>query len=329
MSDRGYLYVLANSAMPGMVKVGKTTRTVLERSKELSGATGLPTSFIVVFEQLFEDCTAAEQFVHSLLSKDGHRVANNREFFSAPVNEIVRAIMLAPGPISEHGKSSITVAEDNDELLQSDIHDELDELSFNGNFHQPDYVWSSVYDDAEGHYYGYDGYLEDYSDALRLYREAAKLGCLTAYNKLGKMYERGEGTSENRNKALEFYKEGARKGNAQCYWSMAMMFHHGRNSSNATKAFSLFIENHEKELPDGQHHLTVDWSEISNNCMSLLEAQFSFGVKVPEILDVIIEKRLDEIIHKTNCFIDYLRKNGNVELLPGYLKARSHLENMK
>lgn len=35
-NNRGYIYVLANSAMPDLVKVGKTTRTPAERAAELS-----------------------------------------------------------------------------------------------------------------------------------------------------------------------------------------------------------------------------------------------------------------------------------------------------
>ncbi|MEN9595630.1 MAG: hypothetical protein RL236_64, partial [Pseudomonadota bacterium] len=66
-NNRGYIYVLANSAMPDLVKVGKTTRTPAERAAELSKVTGVPTPFIVVYEQLVDDCTAAEEFVHTML----------------------------------------------------------------------------------------------------------------------------------------------------------------------------------------------------------------------------------------------------------------------
>ena len=86
MNDIGYLYVLANSAMPGIVKIGKTTRSSTERATELSKVTGLPTPFIVVYEQLFENCSSAEMFVHTFLTDKGFRISENREFFSAPVN---------------------------------------------------------------------------------------------------------------------------------------------------------------------------------------------------------------------------------------------------
>jgi hypothetical protein len=129
MRDVGFLYVLANSAMQGMVKVGKTTRSPAERAAELSAATGLPTPFIVVYEQLFEDCTEAETFVHTLLASKGFRVADNREFFSAPANEVIRAIALAPGAIDGDWNGAEEEAEDDDLLSDSPVGDELDALS--------------------------------------------------------------------------------------------------------------------------------------------------------------------------------------------------------
>ena len=58
----GYLYVLANSSIPGLVKIGKTTRLPSERADELSRVTGVATPFIVVYEDYFDDCAAAESF---------------------------------------------------------------------------------------------------------------------------------------------------------------------------------------------------------------------------------------------------------------------------
>src|SRR5947207_4857136 len=90
---RGYIYVLVNSSLPGLVKVGKTTRLPSERVQELSGATGVPTPFIVAFEQIFEDCDAAEACVHAALERQGLRQSNNREFFRASAAEVIRVIL--------------------------------------------------------------------------------------------------------------------------------------------------------------------------------------------------------------------------------------------
>jgi T5orf172 domain len=99
MKTTGSVYVLANSAMPGLVKVGKTQRSATERAQELSNETGIPTPFIVVYEQLFEDCDAAEKYVHTVLDRTGIRESSNREFFRATPKEVIEALLTAPGKL--------------------------------------------------------------------------------------------------------------------------------------------------------------------------------------------------------------------------------------
>jgi T5orf172 domain len=48
LSMRGYLYILSNSAMPNLFKIGFTTRTIKERIQELP-STGVPGVFEVDF----------------------------------------------------------------------------------------------------------------------------------------------------------------------------------------------------------------------------------------------------------------------------------------
>ena len=45
-----FIYVLENASMPGLVKIGRTDRSVSERVNELSSHTGVPTGFTVVKE---------------------------------------------------------------------------------------------------------------------------------------------------------------------------------------------------------------------------------------------------------------------------------------
>lgn len=247
MRDAGFLYVLANSAMQGMVKVGKTTRSPAERAAELSAATGLPTPFIVVYEQLFEDCTEAETFVHTLLASKGFRVADNREFFSAPVNEVVRAIALAPGAIEECGTQED--GEDADLIQTAPTGGALANLK-SPVTSSPE-PWRAVYEEAENNYYGHGDYLEDHEEALRLYKQAAILGCLDAYLRLGHMHHVGDGVRADTNKALKYYKEGARKGLPYCYWEMGQIYLHteafkgpegNEGISKAEKCFELYMK---------------------------------------------------------------------------------------
>ncbi len=55
MATIGTIYVLVNPSIPGLVKVGKTTRSVDIRIKELSTVTGVPSQFILVYEETFKD----------------------------------------------------------------------------------------------------------------------------------------------------------------------------------------------------------------------------------------------------------------------------------
>lgn len=89
----GYVYLLINHSMPGLVKVGRTTRPPADRVQELSGPTSVPTPFVLVFDVFVPDCVSAERLLHDLLTADGYRVADNREFFEAPVHEVVRLML--------------------------------------------------------------------------------------------------------------------------------------------------------------------------------------------------------------------------------------------
>ena len=100
---------------------------------------------------------------------------------------------------------------------------------------------------ADNYYYGFDDYIEDYEEALKLYKQAIKLGCLPAYENIGKMYQRGEGVSKNTTKALEWYKEGVKKGNYYCYVGMGGIFAYSGQDDNFHKCYKLFFKNRKNE----------------------------------------------------------------------------------
>jgi hypothetical protein len=95
----GKIYALINSSMPGLVKIGKTTRDAELRADELN-TTGVPTPFIVLYELDVVDCDVAEREVHKRLSK--FRVADNREFFRVQAKVAVDVmVQLNAGPHSQ------------------------------------------------------------------------------------------------------------------------------------------------------------------------------------------------------------------------------------
>jgi hypothetical protein len=89
----GFVYVLTNESMPGLVKIGYTERTVEERIKELSQPTGVPTPFECFFAVEVENPQAVEKKIHDGLYDARKNLS--REFFEiAP--ERVRSLMQLP-----------------------------------------------------------------------------------------------------------------------------------------------------------------------------------------------------------------------------------------
>lgn len=89
--SKGFVYVLTNPAMPGIVKIGKTTRTPQHRCDEL-WQTGVPARFEVYAAVLAPDCHELEAFVHATLLQS--RVSPDREFFAVEP-ECARAWIMA------------------------------------------------------------------------------------------------------------------------------------------------------------------------------------------------------------------------------------------
>lgn len=87
MSIRGWIYVLSNKAMPGLVKVGFSTKDPVLRIDELSG-TGLPHPFDLEYDALVLEPQNVEEKVHNRLA--AHHEA--KEFFRTDVQTAVAAI---------------------------------------------------------------------------------------------------------------------------------------------------------------------------------------------------------------------------------------------
>lgn len=74
----GYVYVLVNSSLQNLVKIGFTTKSPKDRANELSG-TGVPSRFVVAYSIYVTDCAAVEAQVHNLFANQRHNA--DREFF--------------------------------------------------------------------------------------------------------------------------------------------------------------------------------------------------------------------------------------------------------
>ncbi|WP_369409347.1 GIY-YIG nuclease family protein [Deinococcus arboris] len=74
----GYVYVLSNESLPGVMKVGMTSRDPFTRAAELT-TTGLPMPFRVEFCLMTERPAALELALHQQFA--AQRVQAGREFF--------------------------------------------------------------------------------------------------------------------------------------------------------------------------------------------------------------------------------------------------------
>ena len=88
--SQGFVYVLENELMPGIYKIGMTTKDVQGRCDEISNATGVPLPFNVVSYYHSDDPSSDEKLVHEWLSE--YRINPNREFFKCSLSEIEQAL---------------------------------------------------------------------------------------------------------------------------------------------------------------------------------------------------------------------------------------------
>lgn len=196
MTYAGYIYVLINYSMANLVKVGKTTRDSEARAKELSSVTGVPTAFTVAFEAFFEDCSLAEEYVHKKLANQGYRLSANREFFQAPLKEVIKTVVEAQQVLKSHDESASEAAVENNQGSLSD------------SAQSP---WSDIEALAEHHYKS-----GNYKEAYRLYKNASELGSTTAYYILGLLTFMGAGCLEDKKEALTLWEYGYARGDSRC-----------------------------------------------------------------------------------------------------------------
>ncbi|MDZ7969847.1 MAG: GIY-YIG nuclease family protein [Nostoc sp. DedSLP03] len=86
---QGFVYVLLNPSFPDQIKIGLTEQTSELRAKQLR-TTGVPTPFIVIYDELVSECELVERKLHQRFA--AYRVSSDREFFRIPVREAVRAL---------------------------------------------------------------------------------------------------------------------------------------------------------------------------------------------------------------------------------------------
>lgn len=88
----GFIYVMSNPAMPGLLKIGRTND--LERRRlELSSATGVPVPFRIEHFVEVNDPVYAEFMAHHVLYRE--RISFDREFFEVSLGVAKDALDIA------------------------------------------------------------------------------------------------------------------------------------------------------------------------------------------------------------------------------------------
>ena len=89
---KGFIYILSNSSLKeNLFKIGKTSKSTSQRTKQLSSSTSIPESFEILHEFEFNDLNWAEREVHKELDK--YRYNRKKEFFNCDIDIAKSAIL--------------------------------------------------------------------------------------------------------------------------------------------------------------------------------------------------------------------------------------------
>jgi len=245
-SEAGFIYVLINPSIQGLVKIGRTTRSPEERATELSASTGMPTPFIVAYSAYVADCEGAERFVHAYREKDGHRLTANREFFAVSIQQAVDAV------IEAKRNCGVGVAK----AIGGDV---PRAGGVAGNYgHEP---WRSLKEEADAYAQGKGDVLQDHFKAYRLYEKAGRMGSPSAFFHLGAMHEDGRGCVKDLNKARELYEEAVQRGFLLANISLAELFLKQRQYPNFQKCWGRYFQS--EEVQDHLGKVDDPWGSVS------------------------------------------------------------------
>ena len=86
----GFIYILNNPSLEGMVKIGATTKDPNDKCRELSSNPSIPTPFNIVYYLSSMNPFKVIGIVHTIL--DEYRVNKSRDFFKVDVAQTVNLI---------------------------------------------------------------------------------------------------------------------------------------------------------------------------------------------------------------------------------------------
>ena len=109
------VYVFTNPAMPGLIKVGMTTRDdVKQRLKELSSPTGVPVPFVCLYATEVTDAQKVEDALHGAFDCD--RINPKKEFFTTDPDRIITLLEA----FARSGDESAAIQEEIDKVTDAE-----------------------------------------------------------------------------------------------------------------------------------------------------------------------------------------------------------------
>ncbi len=304
---KGFLYVLTNPTMPGLSKVGKTTREPDTRVAELSSPTGVPQPFSLIFQQPVSDCDSAEAWVHRELERGGYRHAQNREFFNAPLHVVVQTVAQAANlmPISTG------YSEDPSEIPPQTSEDLAENL----------YELGLAYMD------GTETTLPNPREAVKCFEQAAALGHAAACSAAGSIYRWGNGfVRQDLEMALRVYLRSVKLGTWSDLALIAGIFAERNLKETANKYWNKFFAAAQEDYGERRDLNVMQYGvwyceavatgelehSIDDSCLTYFEPLLVAG----------IEKSMENLFNDHDAsYADY--KNGRLR------SARMFVEQLK
>jgi hypothetical protein len=93
VSNEGIVYIISNPAMPGLVKIGKTSN--LESRMRSLYSSGVPLPFRILYAKKVKDYSFVEKKLHSGLRLVRENM--NREFFRIPEEDVINLLEMVDG----------------------------------------------------------------------------------------------------------------------------------------------------------------------------------------------------------------------------------------
>ncbi|MFC4426392.1 GIY-YIG nuclease family protein [Deinococcus navajonensis] len=234
----GDVYVLVNPAMPEMVKIGKTTRNVNDRVRELSAATGVPQKFILVYHRRFDDVDQAESAIHAALHSRGVRASPNREFFLISPTDAINQLLAISNPDLRPSAHPVeSVSEDVREMA------------------------SLLIDEGGSYQYGTGGKIKDPFKAAACFEKAMKLGSAVATAKLGGLYCDEDSSLANPRKGEQLLLDAANRNVPEALGDLATLYHFQDRSKESKAMWVRLLTDYPDEPP----------REMAHHCVGLVQ----------------------------------------------------------